>query len=63
MRGRTMLVYAVFMENPSTWLLSTVVLIDTAQQVHVDQPTRYDRELVDYGALRVIPRGTGDYSV
>ena len=49
MRGGTMLLYAVFMENPSTWLLSTVVLIDTAQQVHVDQPTRYDRELVDYG--------------
>ena len=58
-----MLVYAVLIENPSTWLLSTVVLIDTAQQVHVDQPTRYERELVDYGALRVIPRGNGDYSV
>ena len=31
-----MLVYAVVMENPCTWLLSTVVLIDAAQQLHVE---------------------------
>ena len=31
-----MLVYAVVMENPCTWLLSTVVPIDAAQQLHVE---------------------------
>ena len=50
MHGGTSLVYAVLMENPCTWFLSTVVLIDAAQQEHVDKPTRYERELVDYGA-------------
>ena len=57
MPGRTMLVYAVLMENPCTRLLSTAVLRDAAQQVNVNWPRRYVRELVDHGASRVIPRG------
>ena len=52
-----MLVYAVLMENPCTWSLSAVVLIDAAQQVNVNWPRRYVRELVEHGASRVIPRG------
>ena len=44
-----MLAYAVLMENPCTWLLSTVVLIDAAEQVHGDKPTRSERGLVEYG--------------
>ena len=49
-RAGTMLVYAALMKDPRSCLLSTFVLIDAAQQVHVDKLTRYERQLVDYGA-------------